>query len=86
MTEPLKWTSKGNVPMSSLRCEPKWKKEGRVLMFQENWFDKETGELVSNDVHGYMLPMSLWERLSAMWRDVKVELKGQEIRSSQGNV
>jgi hypothetical protein len=83
---PLKYTIKGNVPLDSLDQKVQWKKEGRILMCHVSWVDKQTGELMANDMHGYLLPMSLWDRLRSLFADVKVQLKGQEINVSQGNV
>jgi hypothetical protein len=85
MTEtPLKWTHKGHVPIDSLIQKVQWKKEGRVLMCHVVWLHKETGELMANDMHGYILPFSLWDRIKAIFNDVKVQLKGQEIKAGQG--
>lgn len=51
--EPLIYTKNGNVPIASLRYEHKWVDGPEVLMFEEAWFDKTTGELVKNNAHGY---------------------------------
>jgi hypothetical protein len=86
MEVPMKWTHKGHVPIASLDQKVQWKKEGRILMCHVVHLDKETGELMANDMHGYLMPFSLWERLKAIFADVKVQLKGQEIKAGQGNV
>ncbi len=78
---PLKWTARGNVPLDSLREERVWKKDGRVLMLHLMSFDKTTGELLANDLHGYVLPMTLWQRVKAIFADTKVALKGAVVKA-----
>lgn len=47
---PLIWTSKGNVPISSLRYEHRWEDTPDETTFSEFWF-AEDGELVKNNCH-----------------------------------
>ena len=49
---PLIWTSKGNVPIDSLRYEHEWREDDQYIFFLERWFDGE--ELVKNNTHGYV--------------------------------
>lgn len=49
---PLKWTSRGNVPIDSLRYEHHWKDGPDFTILEESWFF-EDGELASNNVHAY---------------------------------
>lgn len=82
MTEtPLKWTSRGNVPLESLNEKREWQKQGRVLMIHRVWTDKVTGELLANDIDAYVLPMSLWQRIKMMFSDVSVSLKGAQAKA-----
>ncbi len=55
MTEtPLIYTSRGNVPIDSLRYEHEWVDTPQMLILHERWFDKDSGELVKNNSHGYV--------------------------------
>jgi hypothetical protein len=47
---PLIWTSKGNVPIASLRYEQGWREERDYFVHEQLWFDG-TGELVKRDAH-----------------------------------
>jgi hypothetical protein len=47
--EPLIFTSKGNVPISTLRYEHRWQDNEKFTMLQEFWFDGD--EIVKNNVH-----------------------------------
>lgn len=49
---PLIWTSKGNLPVDSLRYENQWVDNPDVLLFHERWFLGD--ELVKNNLHGYV--------------------------------
>lgn len=50
--EPLIYTSKGNVPISSLTYEKAWDlTDPRIIFFYEWWKD-EDGNVVKNNVHG----------------------------------
>ena len=52
---PLIYTAKGNVPVDSLDYTKEWEFGDDVVWFREFWHDRETGELVKNNVHGYAL-------------------------------
>ena len=54
MDKPLIYTKNGNVPIDSLRYEHEWIDGPEVLVFHERWFDIETGELMKNNMHGYV--------------------------------
>jgi len=47
---PLIWTSRGNVPVNSLRYEHRWSDGEDVLKLEEFWY-AEDGELVKNNCH-----------------------------------
>lgn len=83
MEEPLKYTCRGNVPISSLREEIEWKKEGRVLLLHRVYFDKETGEFLANDINGYVLPPTLWQRLRALFGEAgqAIALSGVQAKA-----
>jgi glucan biosynthesis protein len=51
---PLVYTSKGNVPESTLKYQHQWIKNDEFIQFLEYWTD-ETGEVVKNNVHVYAL-------------------------------
>jgi len=51
MSEPLIYTARGNLPVSSLRYEHVWEDTPDALFFKEFWF-AEDGELVKNNCHG----------------------------------
>jgi hypothetical protein len=46
---PLIYTSKGNVPVDSLRYEHKWEDNDRYIALHEFWFDGD--EIVKNSTH-----------------------------------
>jgi hypothetical protein len=46
---PLIFTSKGNVPVDSLRYEHRWQDNAKCVVLQEFWFDGD--EIVKNNVH-----------------------------------
>lgn len=48
---PLIYTSKGNVPIDSLRYEHEWENNDEMVILKERWFD-QSGELVKNNFHG----------------------------------
>jgi len=48
-TVPLIYTSKGNVPVDSLRYEHKWEDNDRYIALHEFWFDGD--EIVKNSTH-----------------------------------
>lgn len=55
MSEPMIFTKRGNEPMAGLRWGHRWEfgerdASGfpRFVQFIEEWFDKETGELVKS--------------------------------------
>ncbi len=47
---PLIFTSKGNVPITSLKYEHRWEDTPDEVTFMERWLD-ETGEVVKNNCH-----------------------------------
>lgn len=47
---PLIFTSKGNVPIESLRYEHQWSETDDYVSLEERWFDAD-GELVKNNRH-----------------------------------
>ena len=53
MTEqPLKWTARGNWPLSELRYEIRWEDSPDMTIFKEFWYFQD-GELASNNVQAY---------------------------------
>lgn len=48
--EPLKYTCRGNVPLSTLRYEHEWEDNAQMTILREYWYF-EDGELASNNVH-----------------------------------
>lgn len=52
---PLIYTAKGNVPVDSLDYSKEWEFGEEIVWFREFWRDRETGEIVKNNVHGYAL-------------------------------
>lgn len=50
MDTPLIWTTRGNVPVDSLRYEHRWEDTEQETTFTEFWF-AEDGELVKNNCH-----------------------------------
>lgn len=53
--EPLIWTSRGNLPVSSLKYIPSWTLKDRTLQFCQEYRAAD-GEVVRRDVHLYVLP------------------------------
>lgn len=51
-SEPLKYTSRGNVPIASLRYEHFWEDTPEMTILREFWYF-EDGEIASNNVHAY---------------------------------
>lgn len=51
MTEPLIYTSRGNVPVSSLEHYIKWDVTAEFVKFTELYKCKRTGEVVREDCH-----------------------------------
>ncbi len=49
-TEPLMWTARGNLPLSSLRYEHQWTDSPEEITFAEAWYAAD-GVLVKNNVH-----------------------------------
>jgi hypothetical protein len=49
--EPLIWTSKGNVPVSSLEHYIAWEDTPTYVKFREVYKDKATGEVVKESAH-----------------------------------
>jgi len=47
---PLIFTSRGNVPIESLRYEHRWTQNDDMVIFEEFWF-AEDGEIVKNNKH-----------------------------------
>lgn len=50
--EPLIFTSKGNVPLSTLTLETEWDLQETYIKFVERYRD-ETGEVVKESAHVY---------------------------------
>lgn len=50
MSEPLIYTSNGNVPEKSLSYDKRWSRYGEFIRFEEFWYD-EQGTVVKNNVH-----------------------------------
>ena len=48
--EPLIWTSKGNVPIASLRYEPFWEETDEYIKHVERYYDA-SGEIVKEGAH-----------------------------------
>ena len=51
---PLIWTSKGNVPIDSLKYEVRWDIQPTYYKFVERWIDA-SGEVVKEGAHVYSL-------------------------------
>ena len=51
--EPLKYTARGNVPLSSLRYEHYWEDGPEMTILREFWYF-EDGEVASNNTHAMM--------------------------------
>jgi hypothetical protein len=49
---PLKWTCRGNVPLSELRYEQHWEDSPELTIHKEFWYFAD-GELASNNVAAY---------------------------------
>lgn len=58
--EPLIWTTKGNVPISSLQYQTSWEITTSYYKFKERYLDA-AGEVVKESAHVYQL-----EGVSAM--------------------
>jgi hypothetical protein len=52
INEPLKWTCRGNWPLSQLRYEQEWLDSPDMTIHREFWYF-EDGELASNNVAAY---------------------------------
>ena len=52
MVEPLIHTSKGNLPVASLRLDTAWEITNSYIKFVERYLD-ETGEVVRESAHVY---------------------------------
>ncbi len=52
LQQPLMWTSKGNLPVSELRCVPQWTDSSACVQLVLEYFLGD--ELVRRDVHNYM--------------------------------
>lgn len=52
MTEPLIYTSKGNVPVAVLKYETAWDDQPHYIKFVERYRD-ESGEVVKESAHVY---------------------------------
>jgi hypothetical protein len=48
---PLIYTSKGNIPVDSLKYETKWTVTSEYIMFNEAWYLED--ELVKSNSHAY---------------------------------
>lgn len=84
---PLIWTKRGNVPLDSVRQEAQWRQDGQMLMLHLAYFDKKTGELLSNSIHGYVLPKTIWQRIFGLFVEAKtIGLGGASIGAKQGAV
>lgn len=53
MTEPLIYTTNGNVPIAGLRHEVEWRISDDVIVFIERYFDGE--EVVKESSHAKIL-------------------------------
>jgi hypothetical protein len=85
---PLVYTSKGNVPADSLRYEEQWVLDGDVFALLRRYYDKESGELVSNSFHGFGMPAEARNVLRPYMQppvsnDVTVGLQGVGIGGQQ---
>jgi hypothetical protein len=74
---PLIWTSKGNVPIESLRYEQGWREEADFFVHEQCWYDA-SGELVKRDAHllGKPRPSTRWQRI-ARW--VRTKLPSRKL-------
>lgn len=52
--EPLVWTSKGNLPLSSLTHQTAWDVQPTYYKFMERYLDA-TGEVVKESAHVYIV-------------------------------
>ena len=52
MSEPLIFTTKGNVPVSSLTYQTNWDVQDAYIKFSERYLD-EAGEVVKESAHVY---------------------------------
>lgn len=53
MSEPTVFTKNGTVLESTLRYEHHWIDTPEMTALLEFWYDRETGELMKNNYHGY---------------------------------
>jgi len=53
VTEPLIYTSRGNVPESELTYTHEWLDGPEMTILREFWHFKDNGELGKNNVHAY---------------------------------
>lgn len=54
MTQPLVYTSNGNVPADTLDYHKEWFVTPDVIKFREFYTDKATGAIVKDSVHVYL--------------------------------
>lgn len=54
MTQPLVYTTLGNVPADSLEYHKEWLVQPEVIKFREFYVDKATGQIVKDSVHVYL--------------------------------
>lgn len=54
MTQPLVYTSNGNVPADTLDYHKEWFVAPDVIKFREFYTDKTTGAIVKDSVHVYL--------------------------------
>lgn len=54
LSEPLVWTTKGNLPVASLQYRTEWMLEPECIVFREIY--TLDGEEVRRDVHTYIKP------------------------------
>ena len=52
MSEPLIWTSRGNVPLASLKLETAWDLGDTYIKFVER-YRAEDGEIIKESAHVY---------------------------------
>jgi hypothetical protein len=75
VTEPLIYTSLGNVPERELRQEVEWLEQGGVLIFHQRWIAAD-GSLVKNSIHGKVFHEVTVLRLLKKWaRNVSTLVK-----------
>jgi len=54
MTQPLIYTSKGNVPADTLDYHKEWLVTPDIVKFREFYTDKASGEVVKDSTHVYL--------------------------------